>query len=102
MRKWKGKGWQNLKQQFPGCAGELELSLRRNRGPGINNRAEAFPLGPGICSSLLANLFERLLPLCGLQSGPKGKEILRMPFVLFVVYEGEIKQQQGGWGKPLC
>lgn len=68
-----------------GCAVELELSLRRNRGPQINNRAEAFPLEPGICSSLLAN-FECLSPLCGLQLCPKGKEIIRMPFMLFTVY----------------
>lgn len=40
-----------------GCAVVLELLLEKKQRSWISNRAEAFPLEPGICSSLLANLF---------------------------------------------
>ena len=69
---------------------------RRSGGPGISNRAEAFPLQPGICSSLLANLLWVSFAIMCLQLCPKGKEIRCVPFMLFIVYKNK------GGKKPLC
>lgn len=63
--------------------------LRSSRDPEISNLKSGlryFHMSHTFAPFFWPTCFQCLFPLCGLQSCPTGKEIMYMPFMLFIVY----------------